>query len=107
MSPPVCPWSLINPPINAIWLPSEDHRGTAICSPCSDPETFVVSRIDLGCPPAISSGSSCSTHQLFSPGGFDATNTRCFESGDQPNSYACNVAGVTCENDPFATSTTP
>ena len=46
-SPPVEPWSLISPPMNAIAFPSGDHRGTAICNPCSGPVTSAGARISL------------------------------------------------------------
>src|ERR1022692_2437767 len=73
-SPPVEPWSLINPPMNAIAFPSGDHLGTAICNPCSGPETSAGARMALG---ASSPPSDClynlATHQLFSPGGAAAT----------------------------------
>src|ERR1039458_6416699 len=48
--PPVAPWSLISPPMKAMALPSGDHRGTAICKPCSGPETSAGARMALGEP---------------------------------------------------------
>src|ERR1700722_10511687 len=67
-SPPVDPWSLIRPPINAIVFLSGDHRGTAICIPCSGPFASTGSRMDFAGPPS-SWVYNLATHQLFSPGG--------------------------------------
>src|ERR1035437_2545513 len=95
-SPPVAPWSLISPPIKAIAFPSGDHRGTAICSPCSAPATSAGARIGLGVSQPDSPSAcvySFATHQLFSPGGSAATYARPFESGLQSNSYTCRLAG--------------
>ncbi len=36
--------------MNAICFPSGDHRGTAICSPCSEPATVCGSKIAVGSP---------------------------------------------------------
>src|ERR1700689_522743 len=47
-SPPVTPWSLIRPPMNAMDLPSGDHRGRAICRLWSGPEISDGLRIAVG-----------------------------------------------------------
>ena len=47
-SPPVEPWSDINPPMNAIRVPSGENRGTAICSPCSADVVVFGSKIMTG-----------------------------------------------------------
>src|SRR5580698_1388617 len=81
--------------MNAIAFPSGDHRGTAICSPCSGP--FTVTGFKMGVAwPARPWVYSFATHQLFSPGGSAATYANPFESGAQSNSYTCRLAGVAC-----------
>ncbi len=92
-SPPVEPWSLINPPIKAIAFPSGDHRGTAICNPCSGPATSAGARIALGVavqrlriqlrnPPVVLS------RRIGSHIGQPLRIRR------QSNSYTCRLAGV-------------
>src|SRR6185312_2619764 len=77
-SPPVDPWSLITPPMNAICDPSGDQRGSAICT-----AGLAIWRT---APDAASMASTRATHQLLFPEPVAALTTSSLPLGDQSNS---------------------
>src|ERR1700722_17816665 len=114
----------MRPPINAIFLPSGEKRGTAICRPWSSDLVVLGSKITCGgishvsatpllsvMRPSLSQRTapaySFATHQLFSPGAGAPMKATCFESGDHANSnvYMLLIAETSHAPLPVATST--
>src|SRR5579863_4469603 len=80
ISPPGIGSSLINPPMNAIFLPSGDQRGSAICRPGFSTSVFIA-------PDAASTVIKLAMYQLSSPLPCAAVTTKRLPSGAQSNSY--------------------